>query len=193
MKEVRNRNAQRSVRMLEEAYVELLAEKKPEKITVTDITRRADLNRGTFYAHFDDINDLETSLMDELFERLTIVLSQIMDTSFLENPRPILDSIGEFLEENRQIISRLLETKNLLPISVTIERRLREQVRHILLEKYPDSVPDVYFTADYVSGGILHAYEEWLLGDYGDVSMAEINDFLVKIIRTSGEVFDAHA
>ena len=52
MEASRNRNAQRSVRLLEEALTLLIAEKPYDKITVSDITRRADLNRGTFYRSF---------------------------------------------------------------------------------------------------------------------------------------------
>ncbi len=35
--------------------MELIQEKDVEKITVTDIITRADINRGTFYAHYQDI------------------------------------------------------------------------------------------------------------------------------------------
>ena len=56
-----NRNAQRSIRLLKEAFMELLAEKPYESITVSNVARKADLNRGTFYAHFDNVDDLMRS------------------------------------------------------------------------------------------------------------------------------------
>ncbi|MBO5365138.1 MAG: TetR family transcriptional regulator, partial [Peptococcaceae bacterium] len=46
------RNAVRSKTMIRQAFLELLQEKPYEKITVTDIAQRADLNRSTFYAHY---------------------------------------------------------------------------------------------------------------------------------------------
>ena len=49
------RNAVRSKKMIRQACLELLQEKPCEKITVTDIVARADLNRSTFYAHYPDI------------------------------------------------------------------------------------------------------------------------------------------
>ena len=52
--EAKNRNALRSKRMLAQALSELILEMPYEKITVSAITRRADLNRGTFYAHYDN-------------------------------------------------------------------------------------------------------------------------------------------
>ena len=42
------KSAIRSRRMIQHALVELLQEKELDKITVTDIVTRADINRGTF-------------------------------------------------------------------------------------------------------------------------------------------------
>ena len=36
-----------------------------EKITVTDIVTRADINRSTFYAHYPDVRGLVEALMDQ--------------------------------------------------------------------------------------------------------------------------------
>jgi AcrR family transcriptional regulator len=40
-------------------------------ITVQDITRRADVNRGTFYLHYRDKEDLCARALDALFDELT--------------------------------------------------------------------------------------------------------------------------
>lgn len=50
------KSAIRSRRMIQRALVELLQEKELDKITVTDIVTRADINRGTFYAHYADLS-----------------------------------------------------------------------------------------------------------------------------------------
>ena len=50
------KNAVRSRKMIQRALVALLQEKELDKITVTDIVTRADINRGTFYAHYTDIS-----------------------------------------------------------------------------------------------------------------------------------------
>ena len=52
------RSAIRSRRFIRQAFMELLREKRLEKITVTDIVNRADINRSTFYAHYTDVKAL---------------------------------------------------------------------------------------------------------------------------------------
>ena len=43
------RSALRSRKMIRQAFFELLKEKSFEKITVTDVVKKADVNRSTFY------------------------------------------------------------------------------------------------------------------------------------------------
>lgn len=57
-KEKRNRNALRSQKMLINAFVDLVQDTPPEKITVTSIVNKAGLNRSTFYAHFNRPSDI---------------------------------------------------------------------------------------------------------------------------------------
>ena len=48
-----------------EAFFSLMAEVGFAKMTVADICRRADINRGTFYLHFEDKFALLDALIDE--------------------------------------------------------------------------------------------------------------------------------
>lgn len=57
--------------MLKEAFLELMREKGFSSITVQDIADKADMNRGTFYAHFPDKYALlESSIRDKFLKAL---------------------------------------------------------------------------------------------------------------------------
>ena len=53
-----DRRVQRTRKVLHEAFVDLILEKRYDKITVQDIIDRANVGRSTFYAHFVDKEDL---------------------------------------------------------------------------------------------------------------------------------------
>lgn len=65
----------RTRRLLQDAVLSLVHEKPMDAITVQDIAARAEVNRATFYAHFEDKNALMNYMMREMFqERLDAAL-----------------------------------------------------------------------------------------------------------------------
>jgi AcrR family transcriptional regulator len=67
-----DRRVQKTRKFLQEALIELVEEKGYDSITVREILDRADVGRSTFYAHFQDKDDLLNSILDrldELFDR----------------------------------------------------------------------------------------------------------------------------
>lgn len=74
VEKVRPKKEDRRVRYTKQAirdgFLRLLAEKPIEKISVTEICREADINRGTFYAHYSDPYELKQSLEEQLSEAM---------------------------------------------------------------------------------------------------------------------------
>ena len=46
-------------------FVKLLNEKEFDKIKITEIVKECGINRNTFYYHYEDINDLSKSFLDD--------------------------------------------------------------------------------------------------------------------------------
>ena len=61
-----DRRVQRTQQLLRAALLSLIEEKGFETLTVQDIIDRANVGRATFYAHFDNKEDLLVSGFDEL-------------------------------------------------------------------------------------------------------------------------------
>lgn len=60
-----NRSTVRTKRAIKHAFSELIEEKGLDALTVSDVARDAGINRGTFYLHYVDKEDLKKSLEDE--------------------------------------------------------------------------------------------------------------------------------
>lgn len=59
---------------IKEAFTKLLKEKGFNNLTVSDITREANINRGTFYLHYTDKFDLLEKLENDSIEDLKKIL-----------------------------------------------------------------------------------------------------------------------
>lgn len=66
MNTVNNKRRQNSRTKIEKTFVELLQTKKLHEITVSDICKRAPVNRTTFYAIYQDIYALADSIREDL-------------------------------------------------------------------------------------------------------------------------------
>ena len=60
-----DRRVRRTKAMLRAALTELLKTKPVNEISVTELTRKADVNRGTFYAHYTDLYDMLEQMENE--------------------------------------------------------------------------------------------------------------------------------
>ncbi|MGW6013714.1 TetR/AcrR family transcriptional regulator [Streptomyces sp. NPDC055210] len=60
----------RSRAALETALRELIAERDLSQISVSDITKRASVNRSTFYEHYSDVHDLAAAACTTVFDEL---------------------------------------------------------------------------------------------------------------------------
>ena len=67
-----DRRVQKTRKLLQDALIELVAEKGYESVTIREILDKANVGRSTFYAHFQDKDQLLHSILDrldELFEQ----------------------------------------------------------------------------------------------------------------------------
>ncbi|WP_405175281.1 TetR/AcrR family transcriptional regulator [Paenibacillus sp. FSL H8-0261] len=67
---LKNRRTSKSKKELKNALILLMEKKNFRTITITDIVTLADLNRGTFYKHYQTKEELLNELIDDVLEDL---------------------------------------------------------------------------------------------------------------------------
>ena len=99
------RSAVRSRRLIHQAFLELLQEKDFEKITVTDIVKRADINRSTFYAHYPDVRGMVEALLENTVSRSVALISDLDLQTLFTEPVPFLTDLLNIGMENIENLS----------------------------------------------------------------------------------------
>lgn len=101
----------RSKRLLKEAVFSLLAEKQDvSQLTVQKITDRAELNRATFYLHYEDINDLLRKIVHELFDELSMKVEPLLKSPRTDGHEQLVAFL-DYIYEYRKLFSVLVEHK----------------------------------------------------------------------------------
>ncbi|MBQ2847252.1 MAG: TetR/AcrR family transcriptional regulator, partial [Clostridia bacterium] len=66
----------RTKKMLENALFELMKDKPVEKITPTELCRKATVNRNTFYSHYSSVSELYESIENSLINSVDESLNE---------------------------------------------------------------------------------------------------------------------
>jgi AcrR family transcriptional regulator len=161
--------------MLREAFADLAEERGLDGFSVSELADRADVNRSTFYAHFDDIPDLLGCLENELVNSLASLRPQLANVSLLEYVD--FATRGSLPQVAIDLFCRLREQGPLLRVLLSprgdaaFAARLRDQlctdlIRSVLHEKYTkDPTPFVEYYIAYYAAALLGLINHWLEGD----------------------------
>lgn len=183
-KKAEYRSSLRSKRIIREAFLSLLKEKELSKITVTDIIRRTDLNRGTFYAHYPDVRGVIEEIEDETIEKLLSVLGDFHYDNFFQNPVPVLLKVNRYLEEDLEFYRTMI----MFVGTDNIFEKIKSSYRKYMLEKsdIPESVrySIMYeMRGTFFIAGILDLYKQWFLGNLSGT----LNDIPIEVGRLIAE------
>ncbi|MHB9996429.1 TetR/AcrR family transcriptional regulator [Bacillus spizizenii] len=143
----------------------MLQEKEINKITVSDLSKKADIGRGTFYLHYKDVFDLYEQIEDEIFEQL----GSIYDASFpSEDPLNILTFIEkttEYIYQNVEIFTLLSKPKmNVLSINKLKEFFKTKMIEELsMLRQSAKSITETEkFETTFIVSGVAGVIEEWI-------------------------------
>ncbi|GGI62681.1 MULTISPECIES: TetR/AcrR family transcriptional regulator [Limosilactobacillus] len=156
-----DRRVNRTKRQIKESFIKLLSEKEISRITVSEITEQADIGRGTFYTHYQDIYDLYQSLINELAQELLKIFDKYYSPAIKGNNFiPLFRALSDYVSSQQQLFSILINKRNnRLTISY-----LQDQFKQELIN-YNDSEDLEYIIGNvYGVSGIFGIFIDWLQG-----------------------------
>ncbi len=109
MNDRRNAKTEKSIK---ETFLALLKKKSLNKITVAEITRHADIGRGTFYLHYTDVYDLYENIEQDLMDSLVRVFEKAFPTTDSGNSRKLTEELTLYIEENKELFRALTRADN---------------------------------------------------------------------------------
>lgn len=157
------RSAIRSKKLIVSALADLLQEKPLDKITVTDVVSRAQINRGTFYAHFADVPDVIQHLIMGIFSTIRQAISE-EPKQLSEIPHVLLQRIQNILEDDLLFCQKVMNSS----ASVMMQEQLVQFVMDYMLQLehvYGFGDHRLYeMTIRFCAGGLSNLYRDWFAG-----------------------------
>lgn len=149
-----------------------------KKVTVTAITKKAQINRGTFYVYFEDINDLiEQAEINFILELQSKIKESIADGSFSDMRIVTQKFIELFTAHDEKFF--ILLGKNGDPEFLT---RVRESAAELFKEMFAEtqSAPYNGYIISYASSAFVGLITYWQ--DSGrQISLNELAELIYNI------------
>lgn len=177
-----NRSSEKTKSAIRLAFAELLKEKNElKKITVSELVKRADINRGTFYIHYDSIYDVAEEFEAEIIESLSI---ETVSFTTIESIYLYFDEVFKYLKENEKIYKMLLVSDAPLLFLKKLDKHTTNTLFEILnnnskIRKSKSLQIDVSFFVDGIMNQILKYFTE----DNFPYTLDDLRRYMEKYFR----------
>src|SRR5664279_2120487 len=179
-----DRRVRRTRDALGDALLALIQEKPFDAITVQEVLDRAGIGRSTFYAHYQDKDDLFLSDLEEFFEMMsTLLLRRAEDSDRVAPVRELFAHVAEM----RQLHSALVASGKMRDFQEMGEEyfaRSIEQRLAALSSSGPDSPAQRAAMARAFAGALFSLLSWWL--HHGATPSPEEMDRLFHRMVSSG-------
>ncbi len=129
-----NASSKRTKEKIKKSFAALMKEKKSlNKITVTDLVEKAEITRGSFYTHYDNIYDVAKDFQDET---LNLLIHNIYELQTLENINLYFDEITHYLKDNEEIYSMILSSNDPLLFTSSLNKIIAKNLYEVLKYKH---------------------------------------------------------
>ena len=177
-----DRRVIRTEKAIKSAYESLLQESDGQRIRVSELTDRAGINRKTFYLHYDTIEDLEASYVDDIADDLAARLQTHTTSEYTHQRGLMLEVLSDFFESNRDFYTFvLLKDGNGSGISGKVENRLVMHYSGVLQMVYGMDKNQATLIASFILGTTLNGLRLQMTG-MTDFTRPEIQDMITRLI-----------
>ncbi len=157
-----DRRQQKTKAAIQNAYFSLVAEKNTVRVTVADIARRANIDRKTFYLHYETVEDIIREFSADRVRELLLVLER---DEFFERPfdaGQLFRSLDSLILEDQEFFRRIVKTPAFSIIWTDVQDVLIRTIKEVYGEITDVSMEELDVYARFFASGIISLYTAWL-------------------------------
>ncbi len=130
---------QKTRRAIKDAFLSLIAVKPVNKITVTELTKKAVVSKAAFYLHYNDIYDLLEQLRNEVISE--IIKSIPHPEMMITKPEEVISDMLSAFSSKNDMIWLLFRSGE----SCTLSKRIEYYIKEAVYQNFPVLKNDIKF------------------------------------------------
>lgn len=162
MKNPNDKRVVKTKKLIIDTFKEMIIEMEYEDITIKELAERANINRKTFYAHFECIEDILADFAKTIADKL---LSNLEKVGVLKTPSIELftEAVNITLNDNFQLYKKLIVAGSYRFITRNIKDIVKNAINQMDFTQTIDCTTDeLDLCCEFVASGLAKIYKLWL-------------------------------
>ncbi|BBF42451.1 transcriptional regulator, TetR family [Lachnospiraceae bacterium KM106-2] len=157
--------------------------KNIREITVRELVEEVDINRSTFYLHYNDIYDMLNKIEQQLIDELMLVTIKHKKEYYNEKIQLYFKEVFTILLENMDLCYILMGPNGDINFTNNLKELINENITKTTVEVLNgiQSIADIEYACSFYIGGCLGIIEKWLKGNAKE-SPTELAQLCYKLI-----------
>lgn len=182
------KNSIQTKKKIASAYLSLLIE-TPEEMNVTEIVKKANIHRGTFYIHFENVKMVEKYIENELAQNFKDLETDFRLIQIDKTPEIIIHKLNEILEKDLEFYRLFICAASNTSLMETIKKSILISIsNNFQVMRYVMNYERFKIVIQYITGGVIGTYTDWFKGNI-NCSLEELSVHLTDLIKTGLKEF----
>lgn len=172
-----------TAKLMNQALIEILGKKDIDFISVTEITKKAGVNRSTFYLHYDNVYDLFEETIENINKEFveSFVLNapiniQSKETAFLLTEEFLAPYLN-FCKKNKRLLKLVHQKPNLFQ-NEKAYRKMYEKIFYPAISQFVAEENERIYKLEFFTQGVVGIIHKWI-----DLDCATEIETIIKIIK----------
>lgn len=170
------------------ALLETLESKSLDQITISEICKKASVNRNTFYSHYQSVKDLlyevEANFLEEIISKIH------MDSNSSETVAELLTKILDCVKDNKEMCTLLFTENGDKNLIKTILMFVLPSAVKNWSEEFRISTEKATRLYYFVIGGAVNVIELWIKEGFIVDTVSLANDLTLLITKGQGAFYN---
>lgn len=179
-----DRRVIRTRKLIRLAFTELLKEKPLSSITITELTKRADIDRRTFYLHFSCIEDI----IDDIEKETTSALHEILSEHTTFDIATFFSGLTKIMEDNMDYYKIITTEPAYYRFLLHCKNLLKDSLKETFASKTDLSDAEFNTNIEYIASGIMGIYTDWIISD-SKLTLSELTSQAESAVSRNFQLF----
>ena len=156
-----------TAKLMNQALIEILEKKDIDFISVTEITKKAGVNRSTFYLHYDNVYDLFEETIEALNKEFVDSFAfnmpaniQSKETAFLLTEEFLIPYLN-FCKKNKRML-KLVHQKPRLFQNEKAYRKMYEKIFYPAISQFVVEENERIYKLEFFTQGVVGIINKWI-------------------------------